>query len=54
MSLDESEIMISREVYEELLPNQRFLDALREAGIDNWQGYDIAMEMLDEDDEPSG
>jgi hypothetical protein len=27
----------------------RFLNALRAAGVDNWQGYDIAIDMLDED-----
>lgn len=41
-------ITITKEEYEELLDDSQLLDALREAGVDNWDGYDEAMEMLDE------
>lgn len=42
-------ISISKEEYDRLVENQRLLDALRSAGVDNWEGYDIARESLDED-----
>lgn len=44
-------ITISKEEYDSLIEDQRFLECLRNAGVDNWEGYDYAMELLDEDDE---
>ena len=41
-------MMISEERIEELLEFERKLDALEAAGVDNWEGYDIAMEALAE------
>ncbi|WP_422023399.1 hypothetical protein [Pyruvatibacter mobilis] len=35
---------IPREEYEELLADQALLYALRAHGVDNWEGYDDAME----------
>lgn len=34
--------------YEELLDNQRLLEALRAAGVDNWSGWDFAIEIYNE------
>lgn len=42
----DGKIEISQEYYNELLEDSQFLDALMGAGVDNWGGYDIALEML--------
>lgn len=39
---------ISIERYKELLENEKFLRALEGAGVDNWDGYDIAIEYMEE------
>lgn len=36
------------EELEELREEQRLLDALRAAGVDNWDGWDYALEILEE------
>ena len=33
--------------YEELLEASLMLGALEEAGVDNWEGYSYAMELLE-------
>lgn len=33
---------------EELEENSQILSALQAAGVDNWEGFDIAMDMLEE------
>jgi len=40
------QVTISRKEYERLLAAQAKLDALEAAGVDNWSGYDDAMEIL--------
>ena len=37
-------VTITEEEYEELLADKAFLDCLRNAGVDNWDGYDFAVE----------
>ena len=44
----EETITISKKEYEELLKDSQFLDCLRGAGVDNWDGYDYALEMMKE------
>lgn len=44
----EETITISKEEYESLLENSKKLEALESAGVDNWQGYDYAMEIYNE------
>jgi len=39
---------ISEEEYEQLVEDQKFLQALFAAGVDNWQGYEIAQQMMEE------
>lgn len=41
-------ITLSLEDYAKLLADQQFLEALRAAGVDNWEGYEYAQEMLEE------
>jgi hypothetical protein len=40
VEIEESELKVLRE-------SQRVLDALRGAGVDNWEGFDDAMESLE-------
>ena len=44
----EETITISKKEYEELLKDSQFLDCLQGAGVDNWQGYDDAVQMMKE------
>lgn len=44
-------ITISREEYDRLLKDSRFLDKLYAAGVDNWEGFSIACEETEEDEE---
>lgn len=44
-------VTISLEEYEALKAESEFLNALEAAGVDNWDGYDYAREMLEEDQE---
>lgn len=39
-------VEISEERYNALLESEAMLDALIGAGVDNWDGYDYAMELL--------
>ena len=39
-------VIISKFRYERLLKYEEKLDALEAAGVDNWSGYDYAMEIL--------
>ncbi len=39
---------ISKEEYESLLEDSDMLLALQGAGVDNWEGYDYAIELLGE------
>lgn len=36
--------------YEALLNAQRWCDALTAAGVDNWDGYDVAIAIYNEDE----
>jgi hypothetical protein len=47
----EETVTISKKEYEELQRDQWFLECLRGAGVDNWEGYDCAIEMMNEDTE---
>ena len=49
--MQEETITISKTEYEELLGAQRWVDCLEGAGVDNWEGYDEAVELYQEDAE---
>ena len=51
MTEESSTITIGTKLYDELVRDQQILDALRAAGVDNWDGWDEAMEMLGESNE---
>lgn len=42
-------ITLHIERYNELIESEKILEALQIAGVDNWDGYDIAMEYLEKD-----
>lgn len=46
-----SNFTLSQEEYEELLESDKMLSALERAGVDNWEGYDFAMEIMNDDTE---
>jgi hypothetical protein len=41
-------VTITSEEYDQLLKDSRWLRALEAAGVDNWEGYDIAVDYFDE------
>jgi hypothetical protein len=41
------DITITREVYEILLHDSKILQALFAAGVDDWEGYELAMEDIE-------
>jgi hypothetical protein len=44
--MDDDKVTIDREFFNELVANSNFLDALEAAGVDNWEGYEIAKEEM--------
>ena len=44
-------ITISVEEYDQLLEDSAFLNCLINAGVDNWAGYEIAQQMLEDGEE---
>lgn len=44
-------VSLSLEEWAELQESARILQALRTAGVDNWEGYEHAMQLLREEDE---
>ncbi len=47
----EEYVVIPKARYEELLDSEKWELAVRGAGVDNWSGYDYAMEMYREDED---
>lgn len=43
--MSKDEVTIPRSEYEELVDDAEFLRALRMAGVDNWDGYDYAIDI---------
>lgn len=41
-------IEVSEDRYDELLDAEQFLEALSDVGVDNWNGYYLALEILEE------
>ena len=46
----EETITISKKEYAKLLKDQWLLECLKDAGVDNWEGYDEAVRMAKERD----
>lgn len=47
-SIESDQVTISAKEYERLVEDSNLLNALRAAGVDNWEGWDVAIEMLQE------
>ena len=43
-------VTISQAEYQNLLGDSAFLEALRAAGVDNWEGFDEAIRIFKEGD----
>lgn len=48
MANPEGNISVKEATYDEMADDSRFLCALRNAGVDNWDGYEEAQEMIKE------
>jgi hypothetical protein len=46
--MSEKTITISQDEYDQLRSDSEFLECLHSAGVDNWDGYDVAQDMMDE------
>lgn len=51
LELGKGKVSIDEYVFEEIQERLRFLDALENAGVDNWSGYGYAYELMEEEDE---
>jgi hypothetical protein len=51
ISRDQETITISKREYEELLKKVHFLECLEACGVDNWEGYDEAWELYENDED---
>ena len=49
--MTEEVVIISKKEYDNLLDSKRFLMALENAGVDNWSGYDFAVELYGEEED---
>lgn len=48
-SEDAEKVVISKKEYESLLEDSKWVSALENAGVDNWEGIDFAREILSEE-----
>lgn len=48
--MDET-VTIPKEQYDKLVEDQHWLSCLAAAGVDNWEGYDQAIEILNSDND---
>ena len=49
VNIDE-EVVIRRDEYNELLKDSKWLAALENAGVDNWSGIELAIELFNEEE----
>lgn len=49
--MTEEMITIPKKEYDMLVEESDFLEALRTAGVDNWEGYEYAFRILEGDEE---
>lgn len=47
--MEEENVVITKKEYDSLLDDSLFLDSLRAAGVDNWEGYSYACEIFREE-----
>jgi len=49
--MQEETITITKAEYDDLVRDQKFLNCLRRAGVDNWEGYGYAQEACYPDED---
>jgi len=47
VNTEQNTITIDIDDYQSLMEDHNFLNALRAAGVDNWDGYDYAIEIYE-------
>lgn len=47
---DDNFIMVDRDDYHRILKDSQLLDALMQMGVDNWEGYEEAINLLTSDE----
>lgn len=47
--MEKETVTINRDEYEEMQKKIAFLYALMAAGVDDWYGWDLAMDLLEEE-----
>ena len=48
---DDKTVTITLDFYGELFDDQQLLEALKAQGVDNWDGWDFAVQSLNEDED---
>jgi hypothetical protein len=48
--MQEDDYVVPAKVYKQLLADSRKLQRLEDAGVDNWEGYDFAMEDCEDEE----
>lgn len=43
-----TQVVVIKKDYDELIKDQKKLRALESAGVDNWDGYDTALDILED------
>ena len=43
-------VTITQREYDSLVEDAKFLQALQDAGVDNWEGYHYAQKSVDDDE----
>jgi hypothetical protein len=46
--MNKETVTIPKNEYDQLVEDQKFLRALRNAGVDNWEGFEYALDELDD------
>ncbi len=44
-------ITVDRKMFEKIVEDSNFLDCLKACGVDNWEGYGLAVQMFNEQEE---
>jgi hypothetical protein len=54
MLIEQEMVTISKKEYEDMLDDLTWLTCLEDAGVDNWSGYEYAIQLLKEMKEANG
>lgn len=48
LEVSEAHIIITKDEYDALIERSHFLSYLEAAGVDNWEGYEMAIDTMEE------